>query len=121
MCLSVGNRPTNGSDNPATGGIVTMSKKPDSVARCSSRCYGVVTHRQLEILNLVSKLPWQYIAVRRKILIADYAHLLQARQAWEAFEAMIGLAEIDSLSEKGRACLRSFASRRDYRAFCQSP
>jgi hypothetical protein len=99
-----------------------MTTSNDSADNCgSSRCYGVVTHQQLEILYLVSRLPRGYIDIRRDVLIADYAHLLHARQAWEAFLAMIGLAEIGSLSEKGRACLRSFASREGYMAFCQSP
>ncbi len=99
-----------------------MSKKEtDGRDFDASRCYGVVTHQQLEILNLVSKLPRKHIELRRNVLIRDYSHVLRAKQAWEAFRAMIGVAEIDSLSEKGRACLRSFSGRRDYKAFCKSP
>jgi hypothetical protein len=120
MILDIEDRHDNARRN-RVGAIDMATPNEPTENSVASRCYGVVTHQQLEILYLVSRLPRGYIDIRRDVLIADYAHLLHARQAWEAFLAMIGLAEIGSLSEKGRACLRSFARRKDYRAFCQSP
>jgi hypothetical protein len=110
----------NVSDNRV--GAIGMTRPNDPIGNCgSSRCYGVVTHRQLEVLFLVSQLPMGYIDARREVLVGDYSHVLTARQAFEAFEAMLGLVPPGSLSDKGLACFNAFRRRDGYAAFYQSP
>ncbi len=65
----------------------------------------MVTHKMLEILASVARMPQEYRRLRKTELIKDYQiPLSQCSYANEAFEALIGDKQPSELSEQGRAC-----------------
>lgn len=50
-----------------------------------------MTHTEIEILHLVSKLSKAYIKVRQSKLIEDYTPYLVTPYMLEAFQVMIGI------------------------------
>jgi hypothetical protein len=67
----------------------------------------VVTHKTMEILVSVARMPLSYRLLRRDVLISDYASHLECSYAKEAFLAMV-TAKTDqpAISANGEACLR---------------
>jgi hypothetical protein len=77
------------------------------------REYKKVSHKELEILFGVIHMPKGYIKERKQILMNDYSPHLKAKQAFEAFQVMIGVVELDSISDAGKACYESFVKRKN--------
>jgi hypothetical protein len=77
------------------------------------REYKKVSHKELEILFNVINMPRGYIKRREENLINDYSSHLESKQAFEAFQVMIGVVELDSISDAGKACYESFLKRKN--------
>lgn len=68
----------------------------------------MVTHKMLEILATVARMPERYRHVRKAKLISDYEpHLIKCSYAWEAFQVLVGDIDQNSISDEGLACYRS--------------
>jgi len=67
----------------------------------------MVTHKMLEILVGVARMPIPYIKLRHDVLKNDYERHLTDPTAMEAFHVMIGDKTIDEISDSGRACYES--------------
>ena len=70
----------------------------------------MVTHKMLEILAGVARMPERYRHDRKAQLVSDYKLHLSCSYAMEAFEALVGEKQPSELSEHGRACFQSVQS-----------
>lgn len=66
-----------------------------------------VTHKMLEILGLVARMPIGYRRIRKKELKVDYVkHLQECNHALEAFYLLIEERKESEVSEKAILCYR---------------
>lgn len=75
-----------------------------------------ISAKEQEILWIVCKLPKKYIKIKRKELLKDYSSHL-TNPAYNVFLFMIGILKKEELCTQGQACLESYKSRKEYRAF----
>ncbi len=80
----------------------------------------MVTHRMLEILGLVARMPTSYRRIRKQELKKDYeSHLSSCPHALDAFHLLIEEKDCSNASDEAIACY--YSALESVRKFVRTP